>query len=141
MLYELRTYTLKPGRSNEFEQRWAPMVEGRQKLSPLGALWRTEIGPPMAFGSARSTASAKCASSVSSFGSTPGGAFGETAVQASSADQGKLSIYAALRSDRQLTVIVINKTASDLSSIVSLANFTAGPAAKVWVVDAAVMAS
>src|SRR5437870_2577489 len=45
MIYELRTYTLKPGRANEFEQRWAPMVEGRQKLSPLGALWRSDIGP------------------------------------------------------------------------------------------------
>lgn len=45
MIYELRTYTLKPGMAAEFERRWAPMVEARQRLSPLGALWRTEIGP------------------------------------------------------------------------------------------------
>ncbi|MGI8551821.1 MAG: NIPSNAP family protein [Dehalococcoidia bacterium] len=45
MIYELRTYTLKPGMVAEFEKRWEPMVEGRQKLSPLGGLWHTEIGP------------------------------------------------------------------------------------------------
>ena len=45
MIYELRTYTLRPGMVGEFEKRWAPMVEARQKLSPLGALWHTEIGP------------------------------------------------------------------------------------------------
>ena len=45
MIYELRTYTLKPGSTAEFEKRWAPLVPGRQELSPLGGLWRTEIGP------------------------------------------------------------------------------------------------
>ncbi|MHB8575144.1 MAG: NIPSNAP family protein [Dehalococcoidia bacterium] len=45
MIYELRTYTLKPGSAAEFEKRWAPMVPGRQQLSPMAALWRTEIGP------------------------------------------------------------------------------------------------
>jgi uncharacterized protein (TIGR03437 family) len=61
-----------------------------------------------------------------------GGSFGETSVQASSDDQSQLSIYAAMRSDLNLTLMVINKTSSDLSSIVSLTNFTAGGAAKVW---------
>lgn len=45
MLYEVRTYTLKPGSVAEFEKRWEPMVEARQKLSPLGAFWHTDIGP------------------------------------------------------------------------------------------------
>lgn len=45
MIYELRTYTLKPGMTAEFEQRWAPLVEGRGALSPLGGLFHTEIGP------------------------------------------------------------------------------------------------
>ena len=45
MIYEMRTYTLKPGMAAEFERRWEPMAEGRQRLSPLGGLWRTEIGP------------------------------------------------------------------------------------------------
>ncbi len=45
MIYEMRTYTIQPGMAAEFERRWAPLVDGRQKLSPLGALWRTEIGP------------------------------------------------------------------------------------------------
>ena len=61
-----------------------------------------------------------------------GGAFGSTAVQATSADQSKLAIYAAVRSDSNLTVMVINKTGSNLSSTLSLENFSAGPAAKVW---------
>jgi uncharacterized protein (TIGR03437 family) len=61
-----------------------------------------------------------------------GGAFGETGVQAVSQDQSRLSVYAALRSDRSLTVMVINKTNNDLASSVSLANFAAGDTAKAW---------
>jgi uncharacterized protein (TIGR03437 family) len=66
-----------------------------------------------------------------------GGTFGETSVQATSADQGKLAIYAAMRSDLNLTLMVINKTGGDLSSQVSLANFSPGPAAQVWLYSAA----
>jgi uncharacterized protein (TIGR03437 family) len=61
-----------------------------------------------------------------------GGAFGETGVQAISADQSKLALYAAARSDLSLTLIAVNKTADDLASLVSLANFSAGAAARVW---------
>jgi uncharacterized protein (TIGR03437 family) len=61
-----------------------------------------------------------------------GGAFGQTAVQATSADQGQLSVYAALRSDLNLTVMVINKTANNLSTTLALSNFSAGPSANVW---------
>jgi uncharacterized protein (TIGR03437 family) len=61
-----------------------------------------------------------------------GGAFGDTSVQAVSADRGSLSIYGALRSDLNLTAIVINKTGNDLSTTLNLANFSAGAAAHVW---------
>ena len=61
-----------------------------------------------------------------------GGAFGETSVQATSADRGSLSIYGAVRSDLNLTAIVINKTGNDLSSVLSPANFSAGNTAHVW---------
>ena len=61
-----------------------------------------------------------------------GGTFGETGVQAASEDQGRLAVYAAERSDSNLTVVVINKTTGDLSSTINLANFTPGPSAKVW---------
>jgi uncharacterized protein (TIGR03437 family) len=61
-----------------------------------------------------------------------GGSFGDTSVQAFSDDQSQLSVYAAIRSDLNLTLMVINKTSSDLSGIVSLANFAAGGAAKTW---------
>jgi uncharacterized protein (TIGR03437 family) len=61
-----------------------------------------------------------------------GGTFGETGVLSSSVDQGQLAVYGALRSDLNLTAIVINKTTGDLSSTLSVANFAAGAAAKVW---------
>jgi uncharacterized protein (TIGR03437 family) len=61
-----------------------------------------------------------------------GGAFGETSVQATSADQSQLSVYAALRADLNLTALVINKTANDLSTSLSLANFTPGASVQVW---------
>jgi uncharacterized protein (TIGR03437 family) len=61
-----------------------------------------------------------------------GGAFGETAVQVTGADPDQLGVYAALRSDSMLTVMVINKSKSDVTTNLSLANFNPGPAAKVW---------
>ena len=61
-----------------------------------------------------------------------GGAFGETGVQGVSANQSQLAIYAAMRSDLNLTAVVINKTAGALTSTLSLANFQPGSAAQVW---------
>jgi putative cell wall-binding protein len=52
-----------------------------------------------------------------------GSRFGDESVSASSADQGQLSVYAAQRStDGALTVQVINKTGSDLTSTLSVHN-------------------
>ncbi len=62
-----------------------------------------------------------------------GGEFGDMGVTASSADQGKLSVYAALRTkDNVLTVMVINKTSGDFTADLPLANFTASGPAKVY---------
>jgi beta-glucanase (GH16 family) len=62
-----------------------------------------------------------------------GGSFGDIGVQASSADQGKLAVYAAQRtSDSALTIIVINKTAGDLGGAVTLDGFVPAPTAKVY---------
>jgi hypothetical protein len=59
--------------------------------------------------------------------------FGETGLQATSADQGKLSVYAAKRkSDGALTVIVLNKTYGDLRSSVGLKGVKVGGSAKVF---------
>jgi len=56
-----------------------------------------------------------------------GAQFGDQAITSTSADQGKLSVYGALRSqDNMLTVVVINKTYGDLTTTLSLDNFTAG---------------
>lgn len=62
-----------------------------------------------------------------------GNGFGETSVSASSADQGQLAIYAALRAtDGALTVVVLNKTYVHLTSAVTLAGFVPAGAAKVY---------
>jgi uncharacterized protein (TIGR03437 family) len=61
-----------------------------------------------------------------------GGAFGETSVQALSAAQDQLAVYGSRRSDSALTLMVINKTAGDLASKVSLTNFKPAAKAQVW---------
>ena len=45
MIYEVRTYMLKPGTVVECEKRFAEALPHRGKISPLGAFWRTELGP------------------------------------------------------------------------------------------------
>ena len=45
MIYELRTYTLKPGAVPEFEERFAKRMPFREKHSKLGGFWHTDIGP------------------------------------------------------------------------------------------------
>lgn len=45
MIYEVRTYTLKPGQIPEFEKRFQARLSIRLKYSELAAFWHTEIGP------------------------------------------------------------------------------------------------
>jgi hypothetical protein len=45
MIYEIRTYTLRPGTVAEFEDRFAKRLPTREKHSKLGAIWHTEVGP------------------------------------------------------------------------------------------------
>ena len=62
-----------------------------------------------------------------------GATFGDQALTSTSADQGKLSIYGALRTkDNVLTIVVINKTYGDFTNTLSLANFTASGPAQVF---------
>jgi hypothetical protein len=67
-----------------------------------------------------------------------GSAYGETWVSSTSggptnAGQDELAIYGAQRSsDGALTLVVVNKTLGDLSSSISLANFTPTATAQVW---------
>jgi hypothetical protein len=62
-----------------------------------------------------------------------GAAFGETGVRATSADQGRLSIFAAQRqSDGALTLMVVNKTDYALTSPLSIAGFSGASAAQVY---------
>src|SRR5580700_6739543 len=45
MIYEFRTYTLKPRSLAEVEKRYGEAYEYRRKYSPLAAFWHTEVGP------------------------------------------------------------------------------------------------
>ncbi|UYN93445.1 MAG: NIPSNAP family protein [Enhydrobacter sp.] len=45
MIFEMRTYLLKPGTVGEFEARFAAGLPARAKLSPLAGLWHSEVGP------------------------------------------------------------------------------------------------
>jgi hypothetical protein len=44
MIFEMRTYLMKPGSIPEVEKRWAAALPAREKLSPLGGFWRSEVG-------------------------------------------------------------------------------------------------
>jgi hypothetical protein len=45
MIYEVRTYDLKPHAVPEVEKRFGEAYEKRKKYSELAAFWHTEIGP------------------------------------------------------------------------------------------------
>lgn len=45
MIYEFRTYSLKPGSVPEVLKRIGEKIDARVKVSPLAAFWYTEIGP------------------------------------------------------------------------------------------------
>jgi hypothetical protein len=72
-----------------------------------------------------------------------GSAYGETWVSSTSggvanAGQDQLALYGAQRaSDGALTLVVVNKTAGDLSSSIALAGFTPSGTAQVWRYSAA----
>jgi hypothetical protein len=67
-----------------------------------------------------------------------GKGFGDISVQATSADPGTLSVYAAERtSDHALTIIVINKTGTALTSSVSFTGATLSATAQVFRYSAA----
>ena len=91
-------------------------IFGREGLD-LGALWPTDAytnqGPgDLAFAIYRN---------YDGKNST----FGDTALNSTSATQGALSVYGALRSsDNAVTVVVINKTYGSLTATLSLANLT-----------------
>jgi hypothetical protein len=59
--------------------------------------------------------------------------FGDMALDSTSANQGQLSVYGALRSsDNMVTVVAINKTYGDLTGTLSLANLTPNGTAKAY---------
>ena len=45
MIYEVFTYTLKPGSIAQYEEIFAAALPHRERFSKLGAFWHTEIGP------------------------------------------------------------------------------------------------
>ena len=62
-----------------------------------------------------------------------GGRFGAYSVRATSADQGKLSVYASRRGKQgAMTLVAVNKSGTPLSSKITLSHFSAGANAKVY---------
>ncbi|MCE1174496.1 MAG: glycoside hydrolase family 44 protein [Propionibacteriales bacterium] len=61
-----------------------------------------------------------------------GAAFGSTSVKATTSNQGKLAIYAATKANGTVTIMVINKTGSTISSTLSLKNFSPKSKATVY---------
>jgi uncharacterized protein (TIGR03437 family) len=61
-----------------------------------------------------------------------GGHFGGTSVSATSDNPDTLSIFAAERYDSALTVLVLNKTTTDLADTISLTGFIPAETAQVW---------
>jgi hypothetical protein len=45
MIFEMRTYRLQPGTVPTVEERFAKALSERVKVSPLGAFFKTEVGP------------------------------------------------------------------------------------------------
>lgn len=69
-------------------------------------------------------------------------AFGNMALPSTSADQGKLAVYGALRTaDNMVTLVVLNKTYGDLTATLSLDNFTPAGTAKVFLYSNANLAA
>ncbi|HVF04628.1 MAG TPA: glycoside hydrolase family 44 protein [Frankiaceae bacterium] len=67
-----------------------------------------------------------------------GGRFGETSVRAVSGDQAELAVYAAQRAaDGAVTVMVVNKTAGDLTAPLTLSGTTPGSTAAAYRYSAA----
>ncbi|GGK92823.1 endoglucanase [Sphaerisporangium melleum] len=62
-----------------------------------------------------------------------GGRFGDTSVLSGSADQGRLAVYGAKRNaDGALTLMVVNKTGSDLTSPITIDGGAPGGTAQVY---------
>jgi NIPSNAP len=45
MIYEIRTYTLKPGKIGPWLKRWGEAYDVRAQYSKLGGMWSTDVGP------------------------------------------------------------------------------------------------
>jgi uncharacterized protein (TIGR03437 family) len=70
-----------------------------------------------------------------------GSSFGGTSVSAASSNPDLLSIFAALRYDSALTVVVLNKTSGAIADSISLADFTPAGTAQVWQYSSANLAA
>jgi hypothetical protein len=97
-------------------------IFGREGLD-LGALWEPpKLNSPLMF-----------AFKIFRNYDDAGAGFGDTSLAATSANQGKLAVYAARRTaDHAITVVVINKTFGDLRADLPLDHFDAEGMAKVY---------
>ncbi len=128
--YDLLDETLS-GRQNAVIQADALGIFGREGLD-LATFFDEGHGGP-ADGAAPTPAS-PIADAFRVFRNYDGkhGTFGDTSVRAASADPSKLAVYAAIRADSALTVLVVNKTAETQTASLSLAGADGTKAAQVY---------
>lgn len=65
-----------------------------------------------------------------------GGAYGSTNAQATSEDIDQLTVFASTRADGKLTVLVLNKTTTALTSMLTVTGFTPQGPVEAWRYDA-----
>ena len=108
----------------------------------LGIFGREGLGLATLWGAPESTQPGAFAFRVFRNYDGSGGRFGDQGVRAISADQGKVSVYAAERSsDHFLTVVVINKSGGSQNCTLTLAGITPQPTAAVYRYSAANLAA
>jgi len=118
------------------EYGWGDMkalVPALAEVDVLGIFGREGVDLACLFGPPKATEAGANAFRLYRNYDGQGGKYGDTWVRSVSGDQGKLAVYAAERTaDHTLTIIVINKTAGDLTSMLSLANWSAAGSARVF---------
>ena len=106
-------------------------IFGREQLD-LATMWLYPPGAPLG-GYIFSTKPAAYAFRMYRNYDGLGSSYGDNWVQSTSTDQGKLAVFGAQRtSDQALTLMVINKTDTDLTSPLSLAGFNPSSNARVY---------
>lgn len=104
----------------------------------LGIFGREQLDLATLWGSPKSTEPGAYAFRMYRNYDGKGSAYGDTWVRSTSTDQGQLAIYGAQRnSDSALTLMIINKTGTDLTTDLALKGFSPAANAQVYIYSSA----